>query len=73
MLSDNHSEDDGLFTTKPSSTGKQLKEPVPPPTAPKAKQTTTADDLFAAPIDSGNVGGEPSQGSTDVATEPAKP
>ena len=62
-----------MFTTKPSSTAKQPKESVPPPTAPKTKQTTATDDLFAAPTDSGNVGGEPSQGSPNVATEPAKP
>ena len=61
-----------MFTAKPSSTAKQPKESVPPPTAPKTKQTTATDDLFDAPIDSGNVGGEPSQSSTDVVTEPAK-
>ena len=62
-----------MFTAKPSSTAKQPKESVPPPTAPKTKQTTATDDLFAAPTDSGNVGGEPSQSSADVVTEPAKP
>lgn len=35
---------------------------------------TATDDLFAAaPIDSGKVGGEPSQSTADVVTEPAKP
>ena len=37
------------------------------------KQTTATDDLFGAPTDSGNVGGEPTQSSSDVVTEPAKP
>ena len=43
LLSDTPSEEDGLFTTKPTSTAKQPKASVPPPTSSKAKQ--------AAPID----------------------
>ena len=43
LLSDTPSEEDGLFTTKPTSTARQPKASVPPPTSSKAKQ--------AAPID----------------------
>ena len=73
LLSDTQSDDDGLFTAKPSATAKQPKAAVPPPTAPKTKQTSATDDLFTTSVDSGNVGGEPPQSSPDVVSEPAKP
>ena len=73
LLSDTQSDDDGLFTTKPLATAKQPKASVPPPTAPKTKQTPATDDLFTTSVDSGNVGGEPPQSSPDVVSEPAKP
>ena len=62
-----------MFTTKPTSTARQPKASVPPPTTPKTKQMAATDDLFTASVDSGNVGGEPPQSSPDVLTEPAKP
>ena len=66
-------EEDGLFTAKPISTAKQPKATAPPPVTPKTQQMTPADDLFAAPVDSGNVEKEPPQTSPDISSEPAKP
>lgn len=73
VLSDIHSEEDGLFTTsKLTPTAKQPKASVPSPTIPKTKQAAT-DDLFTIPVDNENVGGKPSEGSPDVITEAPKP
>ena len=66
-------EEDGLFTAKPISTAKQPKATAPPLVTPKTQQTTPADDLFAAPVDSGNVEKEQPQTSPDISSEPAKP
>ena len=66
-------EEDGLFTAKLISTAKQPKATAPPPVIPKTRQTAPADDLFAAPVDSGNVERELPQTSPDISSEPAKP
>ena len=66
-------EEDGLFTAKPISTAKQPKATAPPPVTPKTQKTAPADDLFVAPVDSGNLEREPPQTSPDISSEPAKP